>query len=147
MIPATLKAIDCTEMMLLWCLIEKFVLKFGFEKRGIFTKFHFYIKRSMEISGKRFLHFYQQASSLIGNRPNHRTNMVLPYYSNSCYESDYERICIVINGKIRSVTLNIFSSVYAFPKIYLKIKMSDFEAKNEKNIYKYTRPDILQHQI
>ena len=35
------KAIDCTEMMLLWCLIEKFVLKFDFEKRGIFNKITF----------------------------------------------------------------------------------------------------------
>ena len=52
--------------MLVWSLIEKFVLKFGFEKRGILTKIHFYIKRSMEISGKGLLHFYQQASSLIG---------------------------------------------------------------------------------
>ena len=41
MISATLKAFDCTEMMLLWCLIEKFVLKFGFEKRGIFNKIPF----------------------------------------------------------------------------------------------------------
>ena len=65
----------------------------------------------MEISGKRYLHFYQQASSLIGNQTNHRTNMLLPYYSNSCYESDYECICIVINGKIRSVPLNILSGV------------------------------------
>ena len=71
-----------------------------------------YIKRSMEISGKGFLHFYQQALSLIGNQTNHRTNMFLPYYSNSCYESDYECICIVINGKICSVPLNILSSVY-----------------------------------
>ena len=37
--------------------------------------------------------------------------MFLPYYSNSCYQSDYECICIVINGKIRSVPLNIFNSV------------------------------------
>ena len=29
----------------------------------------------MEISGKGFLHFYQQASSLIGSQINHRTNM------------------------------------------------------------------------
>ena len=62
-------------MMLLWSLIEKFVLKFGFKKGVFLTKFHFYIKRSMEISGKGFLHFYQQASSLIGNQTYHRTNM------------------------------------------------------------------------
>ena len=61
-------------MMVLWCLIEKNVFKFGFEKRGIF-----YIKRSMEISGKGLLHFYQETSSVIGNQTNHRTNRVLPY--------------------------------------------------------------------
>ena len=37
--------------------------------------------------------------------------MFLPYLSNSCYESDYECLCIVIIGKIRSVPLNILSSV------------------------------------
>ena len=36
--------------MLLWCLIEKIVLKFGFEKGVFLTKIHFYIKRS--ISGR-----------------------------------------------------------------------------------------------
>ena len=36
------------------------LLKFGFEKRGILTKFHFYIKRSMEISGKGLLHFFNK---------------------------------------------------------------------------------------
>ena len=41
MIAATIKAIDVTKMMLLWRLIEKFVLKFGFEKMGIFNKIHF----------------------------------------------------------------------------------------------------------
>ena len=65
----------------------------------------------MEISGKRLLHFYQQASSLIGNQTNHGANMFLPYLSNSCYESDYACICIVSNGKIRSVPLKILSSV------------------------------------
>ena len=82
-------------------------------KKGVFsTKFQFYIKRFMEISGKGFLHFYQQASSLIVNQTNNRKNMFLPYYSNSGYESDYECICIVINGKIRSAPLNILSSVF-----------------------------------
>ena len=38
--------------------------------------------------------------------------MFLPYKSNSCYESDYECICIVINGKTRSVPLNNLRSVY-----------------------------------
>ena len=65
--------------MLLWCLIEKFVFKFGFEKGVFLTNFHFYIKRSMEISGKGLLYFYQQASSLIGNQTKYRTNMCLPY--------------------------------------------------------------------
>ena len=65
----------------------------------------------MEISGKGLLHFYQETSSLIGNQTNHRTNMSSPYKSNSSNESDYECICIVINGKIRSVSLIILSSV------------------------------------
>ena len=45
------------------------------------------------------LHFYQQASSLIGNQTNQGTNMCLSYLPNPRYESDYECICIVINGK------------------------------------------------
>ena len=65
----------------------------------------------MEISGNGLLYFYQQASSLIGNQTNHSRNMCLPYLPNSCYESDYECICIVINGKKNSVPLNILSSV------------------------------------
>ena len=83
----------------------KIRLKIWFWKKGYFflTKFHFYIKHSMEISGKGCLHFHQQASSLIGYQTNHRTSMFLPYYSNSCYESAYECICIVINGKIRFI--------------------------------------------
>ena len=89
--------------MLSWRLIEKIVLKFGFEVKGIINKYHFYIKRSMEISGNRLLHFYQQASSLIGNQ----TNQMI-----TCFclinESDYESICDVINGKNHSVPLNIF---------------------------------------
>ena len=65
--------------MLLWCLIEKFVLKFGFQK-GVFflTKTHFYIKRFVEIYGKGLLHFYKQASSLIGSQTNHMTNIINP---------------------------------------------------------------------
>ena len=66
-------------MMLLCSLIEKIVLKFGFEKMGIFNKIQFYIKHSMEITGNGLLHFFQQASSLIGNQTNNRTNMCLPY--------------------------------------------------------------------
>ena len=97
--------------MLFWCLIEKIVLKFGFEKRVFLTEFHFYIKRSMALSGKGFLHFYQETSSLITKQTNQRTNIFSPYLSTSCFESDYECICIVINGKTSSVPLNILSSV------------------------------------
>ena len=66
----------------------------------------------MEISGKDLLHFDQETASLIGNQTYHRTIMFSPYQPNSCYESDYERICIVTNGKTCSVPLNILSSVY-----------------------------------
>ena len=99
-------------MILLWCLIENIVLKFRFEKGAFLTKFHFYIKPSMEISGKGLHHFYQETSSLMGNQANHRTNMFLPSESNSSYESDYECICIV--SKTGSVPLNILSSVSCF---------------------------------
>ena len=45
-------------------------------KKGVFlTSFHFYIKQSLEISGKGLLHFHQETASLIGNKTNHRTNM------------------------------------------------------------------------
>ena len=40
MISATLMY-ECTEMMVVWCLIEKLVFKFGSEKRGIFNKILF----------------------------------------------------------------------------------------------------------
>ena len=66
----------------------------------------------MEISGKGLLHFYQDTSYLMGNQANHRTNIVMPYEFNSRYESDYECICIVSNGKTCSVPLNILSSVF-----------------------------------
>ena len=62
----------------------------------------------MEISGKGLLHFYQQTSSSMGTQTNHRTNMFLPYSSNTRYVSDYECICIVTNGKTGSVPLNVF---------------------------------------
>ena len=67
----------------------------------------------MEISGKGLLKFDQETSSLIGNQTYHRTKMFSPYQPNSCYESDYECICIMINGKTCSVPLNILSSVYS----------------------------------
>ena len=65
----------------------------------------------MEISEKGLLHFDQEASSLIGNQTYHRINMFSSYQPNSCFESDYECICIMINDKTRSVPLNILSSV------------------------------------
>ena len=40
-----------------------------------FTIFQFYMKRSMEISGKGLLHYYQQASSLMGHQTYHTTSM------------------------------------------------------------------------
>ena len=76
------------------------------------TKFHFYIKRSTEISGKGLLHFYQQASSLMDPQTNHWTNLFCSLKTNSRYESDYECIYIVIYGKRHSVPLNILSSVF-----------------------------------
>ena len=66
----------------------------------------------MDISGKGWLHFCQETSSLVDNQTYHTTNMFLPHWSNSYYESDYECNCIVINGNTRSVPLNILSSVF-----------------------------------
>ena len=100
--------------MVLWCLIEHIIYKFGFEKRGILTKLHYNIKHYMDIFRKGLLYFYQETSFLINDLTNHRTNMCSPYLSYSCYELDYECICIVINGKTRSVPLNILSSVYIY---------------------------------
>ena len=65
----------------------------------------------MEISGKGLLHFDQETLSLIGYQTYHRANMFSPYQPNSCYESDHECSCIMINGKTCSVPLNILSSV------------------------------------
>ena len=74
----------------------------------------------MDMSGRRILLFYQQTSSLIGSQINHRRNLILSYQSNARYESDNEYICIVINGKTRSVPLNILNSVViGMCKIYL----------------------------
>ena len=82
----------------------------------------------MEISGKGLLHFYQETSSLMGSQAYHRTNMLLPYESNSRYESNYECICIAIYGKTRSVPLNNFSSVVTSLNLLLihdlKLKIS-----------------------
>ena len=65
----------------------------------------------MEISGKGVLNFHQETPSLIGNQTTQGTNIFLPYFSNSCYEPDYECICIVTNVKTRTVSLSILSSV------------------------------------
>ena len=65
--------------MLLWCLLEKIFLIFGFEKRDIFNKFPFLHKAFHGISGKGLPYFYQETSSLIINQTNQRTNMCLPY--------------------------------------------------------------------
>ena len=87
-------------------------------KKGVFlTKFHFYIKHSTEISRKGILHFDQESSYMIGNQTYHRTNMFSPYLPNSCYESDYGCICIMISGKTCSVPLNILSSVVSFSTV------------------------------
>ena len=68
----------------------------------------------MDISGKGLLQFYQDIPSLTGNQANHRTNMFLPYESNSRNVSDYECICNASNGKTWSVPLNILSSVLSY---------------------------------
>ena len=60
-------------------LIENIVFKFIFEKEVFLAKFHFYIKRSMDIPGKGVLHFHHKTPSLISNQTYHRTNMFLPY--------------------------------------------------------------------
>ena len=77
----------------------------------------------MEISGNGLLHFDHETLSLIGNQTYQRTNMFSPYQPNSCYESNYECSCIMINGKKCSVPLNILSSVYLRD---LKGEMSSF---------------------
>ena len=66
----------------------------------------------MEISGEGLLYFDQEKLSLIGKQTCHRINMFSPYQPNSCYESDYECSCIMINGKTCSVPLHILSSVF-----------------------------------
>ena len=82
-------------------------------KKGYFSnKIPFYIKHSMAISWKGITSFLLTSILLMGNQTNHRINMILSYQSNSCYKSDYELLFIVINGKIRSVPLNILSSVF-----------------------------------
>ena len=60
--------------------------------------------------------------------------MFSPYQPNSCYESDYECICIIINGKTCSVPLNILSSVYPKTMVGPNTK----KTLNNKSIGQYT---------
>ena len=94
--------------MLVSCWIKIFTLKL----MHIFNKFHFYVEPSIEISEKGLLNSKQQTSSLMGHPINHRMNMFLSYKTNCHHESEYEYICKVINGKMCSVPLNSFSSVF-----------------------------------
>ena len=66
-------------MIVFRCLIEIMSLNLVLKKEVFLTKFHFYIKRSMDISGKGMASFYQETSSLIGNQTYHRTNMFSPH--------------------------------------------------------------------
>ena len=63
--------------MQLRCLIVKNVLKLVLKKGVFLTKLYFFIKRSMEISGKGLLNIFQQISSLMGNQTNHMTNVFI----------------------------------------------------------------------
>ena len=91
---------------MLWCLVEKSSLNLVLKKEIFLTKFQFYLKRSMEISGKGFLHFCQETSSLIGNQTYHRTNMIPTL---ATIWTMHVCICIMINGKTCTVPLNILS--------------------------------------
>ena len=88
----------------------------------------------MEISGNGLLQFDQESSSLIGNQIYHRSNMFLPYQPNSCYESDYECICIMINDKTCSVPLNILSSVYCHIKYIIRFYVCQNAVKDSYSI-------------
>ena len=52
----------------------------------VLPKSFFYIKRTMDVSGKGLL----QVSPLMGHQTNHKINVFLSYKSNSRYESDCE---------------------------------------------------------
>ena len=69
----------------------------------------------------------------MGNQANHRTNMCLLYESNSCYESDYESICIVSNGKTCSVPLNILA-VYFTHHMQPLCQIQTPSVKNERGV-------------
>ena len=62
-------------MIVLWCLIEKNVFKFGFEKRGILNKIPFLHKAFHGYFWKGMTSFYHETSSLICNQTFHRTNI------------------------------------------------------------------------
>ena len=89
----------------------------------------------MDISEKGLLHFDQETLSLISNQTYHRTNMFSPYQPKSCYESDYECNCIIINGKTCSVPLNILSSVYG----PITLRYSFWRKSNSIYYFKATR--------
>ena len=48
----------------------------------------------------------------MGHPINHSMNMFLSYITNCHHKSEYEYNCMVINGKMCSVPLNSFSSVF-----------------------------------
>ena len=114
--------------MLLWCMIENFILKCGFEKRGIFNKNLFYIKRSMEISGKGLLHFYQQASSF-------RVGV----YSQNVYSHNV--YCARMSIPIMSTVPNcLFLKCLLFKKIH-KFMKKRIKEKKEISIAESTTED------
>ena len=133
-------------MTVLWRLIEKLALKFGLKKRGIFNKIPFYIKRSMEISGKGLLQFDQETSSLISNQTYHRTNMFSPYQPSFFYESDYECICIMINGKTCSVPLNILSSVESNVRALVLLNLLNSLRKRDKSLFPTRLINSIKHE-
>ena len=106
---------ECTDTTLLLCLIKIFDLKFGFVK-WYFIQFHFYTKRSTDNSRGIITTF---VSTLMGHQINHMTNIFLSYKTKSCHESDYECICIVINGNTRRFGSSLLSSVLFKPFIFI----------------------------
>ena len=94
---------------MLWCLIDKIIFNFGFEKGVFLTKFHSYMKGSMDNSGTGLLHFIKKHN--VDRKPNYSQDKhdfaLLIHFR---FESDYECICFVINDKTRSVPLTILSS-------------------------------------
>ena len=132
MISAALyNAIKRTEMILLWCLIVKIVLKFGFEKR-VFNKISFLQKEFHEDFWNGIASFLSTIIIFVGLPKSSQNKHVLPYYSNFPYLSVYESICIVTKGKTRSVPLNILSSVNSVtPQVKTRLRSSSFEPVHE----------------